>query len=97
MSEVGKLIIAGLEEAVETKGNLRVCNANERPSTQQMIECARHCCGDLDGDCVEHCVIRCENRNGDVRWCREWLIHDLADRLEELEKENAELKGVKKE
>lgn len=65
------------------------------PKTAELIKNARYCCGDIkcegEKDCGDYCLDGRDDRNGDLRWCRQWLVHDLADRLEQLERENAKL------
>ena len=64
------------------------------PSTEELVKNARYCCGDIEcegeKDCGDYCLDGRDERNGDLRWCRQWLVRDLADRLENLQRTVAE-------
>lgn len=71
---------------------------------EQIIKAMEYCCGNIksDEECSEDMCYQVslpEGRNGDIRWCRQWLIKDALDlinrRKEEIErllKENIGLK-----
>lgn len=62
---------------------------------EKLIENAKACCGDTETeDCAAFCINPRDTRGGEVRWCRQWLIHDLHAALSTLQ---AELEQVKRE
>ena len=68
---------------------------------EKLIENAKVCCGDIETeDCSQYCIDPRDSRDSGLRWCRQWLIHDLHTALSTLQAENerlrAELEQVKK-
>lgn len=73
-------------------------------SDEQIIKALEYCCGNIksDEECSEDMCYQAslpEDRNGDTRWCRQWLIKDAFDLInrkteefEDLKKENDVLK-----
>ena len=52
---------------------------------EELIENAKVCCGDIEvEDCIEHCKNPCDKRGEELRWCRQWLIHDLHTAITDL-------------
>lgn len=52
---------------------------------EELVENAKVCCGDIEvEDCVERCKNPCDKRGEEVRWCRQWLIHDLHTAITDL-------------
>ena len=69
---------------------------------EKLIENAKVCCGDIETeDCSERCINPNDKRGNEVRWCSQWLIHDLHIALSALQAENeklrAELERVKRD
>lgn len=52
----------------------------------RLVENMRVCCGDVplddDMECAEFCASPCDMRNGELRFCRQWLLKDAADMIE---------------
>lgn len=60
---------------------------------EKLVENAKVCCGDIETeDCSQYCIDPRDNRDGELRWCRQWLIHDLHTALSTLQTENEKLK-----
>lgn len=67
---------------------------------KELVENAKVCCGDIKvEDCAERCKNPFDKRGEEVRWCRQWLIHDLhtaiTDLLSRAEAAEAELEQKK--
>ena len=77
------------------ENGLKPMEQRNEPTTAELIKSARYCCGDIkcegEKDCGDYCLDGRDERNGDLRWCRQWLVHDLADRLEQLERESVRI------
>lgn len=70
----------------------------------EIIQAMNYCCGNIekDGECKEDMCYQAtlpEDRDGDTRWCRQWLMKDALDlikcqkaEIERLEKELTEYK-----
>ena len=69
----------------------------------RLVENMRVCCGDVqlddDVECAEFCANPCDMRNGELRFCRQWLLKDAADMIEFLVSKLDEVttKGIKLE
>lgn len=62
---------------------------------EKLIENAKVCCGDIEAeDCGERCINPRDKRGNELRWCSQWLIHDLHLALSTLQ---AELEQVKRD
>ena len=64
----------------------------------QIIKAMEYCCGNIksDEECSEdecYQVSLPEDRNGDTRWCRQWLIKDALDLIN---RQKAEIERLKK-
>ena len=64
---------------------------------EQIIKALEYCCGNItfDSDCSAHGCYQAslpEDRNGDIRWCRQWLMKDA---LELIERQKAEIDELK--
>ena len=64
---------------------------------EQIIKALEYCCGNItfDSDCSAHGCYQVslpEDRNGDIRWCRQWLMKDA---LELIERQKAEINELK--
>lgn len=69
---------------------------------EKLIENAKVCCGDIEAeDCGERCINPRDKRGNELRWCSQWLIHDLHIALSAFQAENeklrAELEQVRQE
>ena len=58
----------------------------KNPTFDEIIRAMEYCCGNTkqgdDEECTEKVCYQCalpEDRNGDIRWCRHWLIKDALD------------------
>lgn len=65
---------------------------------KQIVNALEYCCGNItfDSDCSAHGCYQVslpEDRNGDIRWCRQWLMKDT---LELIERQKADIKRMKK-
>lgn len=61
---------------------------------EKLIENAKVCCGDIETeDCSERCINPNDKRGNEVRWCSQWLIHDLHIALSALQAENEKLRA----
>lgn len=61
---------------------------------EKLIENAKVCCGDIETeDCSERCINPNDKRGNEVRWCRQWLIHDLHIALSAFQAENEQLRA----
>lgn len=55
---------------------------------EKLIENAKVCCGDIETeDCSRYCIDPRDSRDSGLRWCRQWLIHDLHTALSTLQDE----------
>ena len=66
---------------------------------EQIIKAMEYCCGNIksDEECSEDMCYQVslpEGRNGDIRWCRQWLIKDALDLIN---RQKAEIERLKKE
>lgn len=64
---------------------------------EQIIKALEYCCGNItfDSDCSAHGCYQAslpEDRNGDIRWCRQWLMKDTFDLANRQKAEINELK-----
>ena len=64
---------------------------------EQIIKAMEYCCGNIksDDECSEDMCYQAslpEDRNGDTRWCRQWLIKDALDLVNRQKAENEDLK-----
>ena len=64
---------------------------------EQIIKAMEYCCGNIksDEECSEDMCYQAslpEDRNGDTRWCRQWLIKDAFDLINRKTEEFADLK-----
>ena len=67
-------------------------------SDEQIIKAMEYCCGNIksDEECSEDMCYQAslpEDRNGDTRWCRQWLIKDA---LELIERQKAKINELKR-
>ena len=65
---------------------------------EQIIKALEYCCGNItfDSDCSTHGCYQVslpEDRNGDIRWCRQWLMKDALDLVN---RQKADIKRMKK-
>ena len=61
---------------------------------EKLIESAKICCGDVETeDCIAVCISPADKRGDDLRWCRQWMIHDLHTALSTLRAENEKLRA----
>ena len=65
---------------------------------KQIVNALEYCCGNItfDSDCSAHGCYQVslpEDRNGDIRWCRQWLMKDT---LELIERQKAEIEKMRK-
>ncbi len=63
---------------------------------EQIIKALEYCCGNItfDSDCSAHGCYQAslpEDRNGDIRWCRQWLMKDALDLVNRQKAENERL------
>lgn len=60
---------------------------------EKLLENMRYCCGDMgyDDECTDHCIDPRDNRENEEepRFCRQWLIRDAANVIEELQNQLA--------
>ena len=60
---------------------------------EKLLENMRYCCGDMgyDDECSDHCIDPRDNRENEEepRFCRQWLIRDAANVIEELQNQFA--------
>lgn len=60
---------------------------------EKLLENMRYCCGDMgyDDECSDHCIDPRDNRENEEepRFCRQWLIRDAANVIEELQNQLA--------
>lgn len=62
---------------------------------EKLIENAKVCCGDIETeDCSERCINPNDKRGNEVRWCSQWLIHDLHIALSTIQIENQALRNA---
>lgn len=66
---------------------------------EQIIKALEYCCGNIksDEECSEDMCYQVslpEGRNGDIRWCRQWLIKDALDLIN---RQKAEIESYEKE
>lgn len=64
----------------------------------KIIQAMNYCCGNIksDEECSEDMCYQVslpEGRNGDIRWCRQWLIKDALDLID---RQKAEIERLKK-
>lgn len=60
----------------------------------KLIENAKACCGDIDTeDCTDYCINPRDKRGEDMRFCRQWLVHDLHTAISSLRAENDNLRA----
>ena len=64
---------------------------------EQIIKALEYCCGNItfDSECSAYGCYQVslpEDRNGDIRWCRQWLMKDA---LELIERQKAEIDELK--
>ncbi len=57
---------------------------SEGMTDNEITKALEHCCGDsnTNEECSEHICYQAtlpEDRNGDIRWCRQWLMKDALD------------------
>lgn len=65
---------------------------------EALIKNARVYCGDIEidedkEDCGDYCIDSRDCRGTEIRWCRQWLIHDLCEAIEALQAELDRLKN----
>ena len=61
----------------------------------KLIENAKACCGDIDTeDCTDYCINPRDKRGEDMRFCRQWLVHDLHTAISSLRAENRRLNEI---
>ena len=70
----------------------------DKMTAEKIVKTMRYCCDDIkhNEECnLEKCyqVGLLETRDGDSRFCRQWLIHDAADLIENQAKEIESLKA----
>lgn len=68
---------------------------------EQIIKALEYCCGNIksDEECSEDMCYQVslpEGRNGDIRWCRQWLIKDALDLINRQKEEIERLKKKNK-
>lgn len=60
----------------------------------KLIENAKACCGDIDTeDCTDYCINPRDKRGEDMRFFRQWLVHDLHTVISSLRDENKKLRA----
>lgn len=81
------------------KSNL---NHDKNIKIEALIKNARVCYGDIEIDedkeeCSNYCIDSRDCRGTEIRWCRQWLIHDLCEAIEALQAELDRLKNCRHE
>lgn len=77
-----------LEEAANALEKLTL--KTQASDIEALIKNARVCCGDVEideekEDCGDYCIDSRDCRGTEIRWCRQWLIHDLCEAIEALQ------------